>query len=292
MQDKIRRWLLFVPAIAVISSAVYFMSLFSGSRTWLSVLTFTDYLDRALDFLPLLVAMLTFGVLVSLENRPRPKRDETPDEHRNRTGWGSPFGRFTEKMLDYFPWLMLVWALFVAPTERIYLLLIFIAANLFHIVMWIMGNLGMDRTEIENSGVLRSFPVLIIAGAVLGFSWAAGDHMKLTMRQFDEAESPCTESVCVESEFFVDQVSNGILTYSHGQMRLRDASSRDILIEGVFDLGSERPLICVVPGACAFGSWVLERIMAHLPSTDGEIFVPEDDDEDEVLAHNLAQPVG
>ncbi|MBI1233327.1 MAG: hypothetical protein GC208_02355 [Alphaproteobacteria bacterium] len=257
------------PIAIFASSGLYFLSLFWENIEWLAVLTVSDFLDRGVSFFPGVLLFIFIGLIISLENRPLRKKGEAADQHKKRTGWGTPFGRFTDRFLGLLPWISLAYVPFADPFTRMFFFGFFVFGNTYEILFWIAGNAGFKREELPDDKALL-LTIGILGSTLIGFaSWGFADVQKMSMRQFQAGEISCEGELCSNGELFLERIDAGIITFADGAIRLRSVPEGELLLSAPVESLADRPFICAVLGrAC---DWMERRTTPERQSEPAEV---------------------
>lgn len=90
MQESAASWALTIIAVGVSMSGAYFFGLSMTLSVFpVSMLGFTDYLSKAVDFIPLMGLFIIIGLGFGIFIKPVIKEGETDSDYERRTGWNN-----------------------------------------------------------------------------------------------------------------------------------------------------------------------------------------------------------
>ena len=248
MKDWIKLFAI-IPALAFTMSSSYFILFFGIGSPWLSVLTVSDYLDKAADFIPYalgtVAAMTVFAFLLSTK-----------------------VTAFLNKMAIPIKRVYLIYsivlALVIVLVPRSIVFVSSIAVTFLFLPSLSDRFAGYHKTFQEaltpravSLAMLALIPLVIVDTNV--------QFVRLSLVEFEldslraetnalrrsagletiETTERCNSYVCVEDELFIDRIEAGYLSYDRQNLILRTANG-DLILTQRIEIHFARPYGCDV----------------------------------------------
>lgn len=223
--------MLIVPAIAFLAATTYYSAFFMDNIELISLLTFSDYVNRAANLVPM-IFILVLGVTFFSSNLvERTRAIEGKSENRI----------LLDRFFIWLPYVALISIPIVPMSARSPLILFVVFAftiGIFWKWVYEFTEQGASRFRINSL-----YNIYFVSFMVLGNSFISAERDKIRVSEWISEGAACVSEVCVGERRFIDRLEGGFLALGAEDIVLLTEDDQ-ILVSARWETATEQPLIC------------------------------------------------